>query len=223
MKTALVFGHTSGLGYEVTKTLIKKNYKVIGFARSQGKNKSNLLTDVQVDLSDKEGVQKAISIIKKQYHQFNYLIFCTGVLTAHNLDDLSMTDTEIVYRVNVFAPMMIESALLELIKQNEADVVNVTSSSLVDYYPQFTEYSTSKSALQKFTNDLKKELQTTRCRVIEFCPSGFTSNIYKNMTGDKVNRDESLQMKAEDLASLMIYLLELPKKIEISHIYIDRK
>ena len=43
------------------------------------------------------------------------------------------------------------------------------------------------------------------------------------MTGDKVNRDESLQMKSSDLAELILYTLKLPKRIEITKILINRK
>jgi len=119
--------------------------------------------------------------------------------------------------------MFIESQLLGLIKKNGTDVVNITSSALVDYYPKFAEYSSSKAAFAKFTKDLQKELQDTNARVLDVCPSGFQSNIYKVMTGDKIDRDESKQMKAEDLANLIDYVLKLPKKMELTYIYVNRK
>jgi len=72
-------------------------------------------------------------------------------------------------------------------------------------------------------SDLQKELEGFKCRVMDFCPSGFTSDIYKVMTGEKIDRDESKQIKAEDLAELIFYLLRLPKRIEIASIFVNRK
>lgn len=223
MKTAIIFGHTSGLGLEVAKSLLDKQCKVIGFARSTSILKSKLLENVQVDLIKKEEVEKAVKLIKEKYARFDYIIYCAGTLTAHNIDNLDYGEMEQLYKINVFAPMIIESKLLQLIKKNESDVVNITSSALIDYYPAFIEYASSKAALQKFTQDLQKELKETNCRVIEFCPSGFISNMYVHMTGDKVNRDESIQMPTKDVASLLVYLLELPKKMEVSYIFVNRK
>ncbi|MBU1110405.1 SDR family NAD(P)-dependent oxidoreductase [Patescibacteria group bacterium] len=223
MKTAIIFGHTSGLGLEVSKIFIEKNCSVIGLARSKSALQSDLLTNIQVDLSKEKDIDKTISTIKKEHCSFDYLIYCSGTLTVHNIDNINYSDMEYLYKVNVFAPMVIESALLNLVKENSADVVNITSSTLIDYYSVFSEYASSKSALQKFTQDLQKELGGTASRAIDFCPSGFASNIYKSMTGDKINRDETAQMQTADVAALLVSLLELPKKIEISHILVNCK
>lgn len=223
MKTVIVAGHTSGLGFAVTKALISKKYKVIGIARSISSLKSDLLVNTQVDLSKKEGIEKAILEIKNKYSQFDCIVYCAGTLTAHDVDSLNYDDMEQLYKVSVFAPMMFESNLLSLIRKNGADVVNITSSALIEYYPKFAEYSSAKAAFQKFTKDLQQELRESSARVIEFCPGAFASNIYKNMTGEKVYRNEAAQLPADDYASIIVYLLELPKKIEVPYIYVNKK
>jgi benzil reductase ((S)-benzoin forming) len=223
MKTALVFGHTSGFGLAVTQDLLDKKYKVVGFARSVSNIKSDLLENIQVDLSKKEDVAKAIEIVKTKYSRFDCIIYCAGVLTVHKIDNLNYGENENLYKINAFAPMMIESGLLKLIRNNQADVINITSSCLVEYYTEYTEYTTSKAALQRFTQDLQLELKDTSCRVTEFCPGAFASNIYKNMTGEKVNRNEEEQVSAHEYTKVLVSILELPKKIVVPHIYIDRK
>ena len=223
MKTAIIVGHSSGLGFAVTKALIDRQYRVIGVARSINSIKSELLENIQVDLSKKEGIEKAILEIKNKYSQFDFIVYCASLLTAHNIDNLNYDDTEQLYKVNVFAPLMFESGLLSLIRRNEADIINITSSALIEYYPAFAEYSSAKAALQKFTKDLQEELKETSSRVIEFCPGAFASNIYKNMTGDKINRNEAAQVSAKEYADIIVYILELPKKMEVRYIYVDRK
>jgi len=222
-KVALIFGHTSGLGHQLCERLLGAGYKVVGIARRTSDIASSDLTNIAADLSKETDVIRVAREIETGHAIFDALIFCAGSLTAHDLDGLDYSDMEYQFRVNLFAPMTIESRLLHMVQANGADVLNVTSSAIVDYYPKFAEYSAAKMALKKFTGDLQTHLKDTPCRVMEFCPSGFTSSIYQTMTGDKIERDESLQMRAEDLADLMVYLLQLPKNIEIASIFVNRK
>ena len=223
MKTAIIFGHTSGLGYEVSKKFLDAGYQVVGIARRVSDISSDKLINIQADLAKKEDAQRVVEEIEQQHSSFEVFIFSTGMLTAHEIDSLNYDDMEQMYRVNLFAPMIIESGLFKKIKTNGADVVNVTSDAVLNNYPKYHEYASAKTAFRKFTDDLQKKLQDTPARVIEFCPSGFQSNIRKTGTGDIIKRNESTYMKAEDLADLMFYLLQLPKNIEVMNININRK
>jgi NADP-dependent 3-hydroxy acid dehydrogenase YdfG len=223
MKTAIICGHTSGLGYEVSKKFLDAGYQVVGVARRVSDISSDKLVNIQADLARKDDIDRVTRRIKEKYDSFDSFIFCAGMLTAHEIDNLNYSEMEHMYQVNLFAPMVMESSLFALIKANGADVVNVTSDAIFNFYPKYHEYASAKTALQKFTSDLQRSLQDTAARVIDFCPSGFQSNIRKTGTGDIVVRDESTYMKVEDLANLMFYLLQLPKKIEIINININKK
>ncbi len=218
-----MFGHSSGLGHAITEKLLADDYTVVGISRSTSDLESERLITLQADLSKEAELVSVVDKIKREHATFDVLLFATGTLTAHDINNVNYTDMEYLYRINTFAPMFIESSLLDLVKKNSADIINVTTSALVDYYPKFAEYSSSKAALAKFTKDLQKELQNTECRVLDLCPSGFTSNIYKTMSGDKIDRDESKQMQASDLAKLVVYIIGLPKKMEVTYLYINRK
>ena len=219
---AIVFGHTSGLGREVACQLTRAGKRVIGVARS-------LVDDVvdeaiRCDLNREEDVTTAVGRIREEFSDFTLLVFAAGTLTAHEIIDIPYETMEYLYRVNVFAPVAIESALASLIRDNGADVVNVTSSSILDSsYPMFAEYSSSKAAIAKFSADLREFLKESSARVIELCPSGFTSEMYAHMSGNRIVRDERVQMRVEDVAALLLYLVNLPKQIEVSRIYLNRK
>jgi 3-hydroxy acid dehydrogenase / malonic semialdehyde reductase len=143
-------------------------------------------------------------------------------LTSRSLDNIDRDELEKVFSVNFFAPMRIESSLLDLVKENESDVVNITSSATYEFYEKYSEYTASKLAFKNFTEYLQKELYGTKARAIEFCPGAFKSNIYKSMLGEKVERDESQQMRPEDLADIIYYIATLPRKLNVRSIVVDK-
>jgi 3-hydroxy acid dehydrogenase/malonic semialdehyde reductase len=220
---ALIFGHSSGLGRAICKSLLDENYKVTGIARSESGITAGGLTEISADLSLPHETQRAVDQVKSDYSDFGVLVYAAGALTAQDIDKLNYDDLTHIYQINLFAPMMIESALFGLISRNGAYVINITSSAIHDYYPKFAIYSSAKAAFAKFTDDLRRELTNTRARVLEMCPSGFTSRMYKHMRGEKIDRDESLQIRAEDLAELVTYVLRSPQVMEPSRLYVNRK
>lgn len=222
-KKALIFGHTSGLGLSLTKSFLAKGYDIIGVSRSTSSIESNRITSLQTDLAQKSDLETLISTIRRDYADFDVLVYAAGTLTSHDFDKINYDDMEYVYRVNTFAPMLLESHLLDLIKQNETYVVNITSSTLILKYPEYAEYASSKAAFSKFTKDLHAELLPTGARVMDVCPAGFTSGIYAAMSGDHVERNENEQMNPDDIAELISTIVSLPKNIELPYVFINRK
>jgi 3-oxoacyl-[acyl-carrier protein] reductase len=220
---AIIFGHTSGLGLAVAKQLGRQGFEIIGIGRSKADIPDLAITEIHADLSKADEVKRVIREIREKHSSFDVLVYTAGALTAHDMDKLDYADMEYLYRVNVFAPMSIESALLDLVEINGADVVNLTSSSIYEFYPKFAEYSTSKAAFAKFTSDLQRRLKDSSARVIDLSPSGFTSNMYATMRGELIQRDESKQIQVDDLAALVCYILALPKRMEITKINVNRK
>jgi short-subunit dehydrogenase len=221
--TALVFGHTSGLGLAVAEALLEAGESVVGIARSTSPVQRELRAEIRADLSQEQEVYRVVREIRDRYADFGILVYSAGTLVAHPIEQIEYATLDYAFRVNLFAPMIIESRLVDLIEANSADVVNITSSSITEYYPLFAEYSASKAALAKFSADLQRTVHDSQARVIDFCPSGFASRMYERMEGVRVPRDESVQMPTQDLARFLLNILRLPKQMEIGHVVINRK
>lgn len=222
-KIALVFGHTFGLGFSIAQKLLDEGYNVVGVARSKSSVQAEGLLNIQADLSVKEDIERVIQEIRQNHFSFEVLVYATGVLAAHSLDDLNYDDAMRMYQLHILAPMHIESHLLDFVKQNNAYVINVTSSTLVRHLPQLAEYASSKAAFARFTKQLQKELEGSGARVMDLCPSGFASNILITLLGERIERDESAQINPDDIADLVCFILKLPPKMEVSKLFINRK
>jgi NADP-dependent 3-hydroxy acid dehydrogenase YdfG len=77
---------------------------------------------------------------------------------------------ENLMKVNTFAPLFLTSQLFDLIKENEADILNVGSTVGTKAYENQASYGASKWALRGISLNLQTELAKTKCRVIQFNP-----------------------------------------------------
>ncbi len=69
---------------------------------------------------------------------------------------------------------------------------------------------------------LAKNLLKKDYRVVGFNPGGFKSKLFAKATGVLID-DWSKYMDPQNLASLLISIIELPKNMEVSEIVVNRK
>lgn len=218
MKRVIITGVSGSLGSEVAKLFIKKGFAVIGISRT----KPNLkIEHIKTDLKKEDDIKKAIRIIKAKYPEFECLVNCAGVISIRPTDDLDFKEIEDLFKVNVIAPMILTSGLLDTIKENEADIVNVGSSIGFKAYEQQCAYGSSKWALRGLTKNLQQELVKYKSRVIGFHPGGFKSKLFEKATEKKM--DLTGFMDPKYLARLMIQMLEAPKNMQVTEVMIQRK
>ena len=83
MKIALITGATSGIGYEISKRLLKMNYTVYGIGRNFIKNNENIFEEyknfipVTCDLSKLDNLEKALHSLKKI--KFDLIVNSAGI------------------------------------------------------------------------------------------------------------------------------------------------
>ena len=214
----IITGASDGLGLELSKKLFKKRYKVIGISRT----KPNIDIDyIKCDLTRDREINKAIDKIKEKHSDFKYIINCAGILSESDLKNINFKDIDNLFKVNIQAPIKLISSLIKIIKKNEADIINIGSTFGVTTSNNVAIYTSTKWALEGFNKNLQLELMNTRCRVIGFNPGGFQSNLQKKTTGKDI--DLSKYIPTDKLADLIIYLMELPKCMEVSNIIVKNK
>lgn len=70
--------------------------------------------------------------------------------------------------------------------------------------------------------NLQLELKNLKSRVIQFNVGGMNTRMHSKYTGKEIQHPEEW-MDPKDIAEMMLYILRLPKQIEISEIAINRK
>lgn len=149
------------------------------------------------------------------------LVNCAGVMSIEPANHITASEIDRTFAVNVRAPMLLVSGLFDRLKQDRADIINVSSTVGLKAYADQAAYGASKWAMRGFSQNLQIELKDTN-RVISFCIGGFNSDIAKKVTGKDIVDPENW-MNPEDIAAFMAQIAALPKNMEVSEIVINRK
>jgi short-subunit dehydrogenase len=213
----VITGASSGIGLELAKLYQKDGKKVVNISRRKSE-----FADINICKNLREGpeIKAAAEEIKSIDEPIEAIINCIGVFTDQKLGQLTEDEVKRLMSSNVKAPMLLISELIERIKKDSADVLNVVSKAGTQGSDSNPLYATSKWAERGFTLSLQQILKNTPCRVISFCPGGIRTDLFEK-ADSKVDVDNWMDPK--DIARFIKQILELPKNMEISEVLINRK
>lgn len=186
-KVAVVTGANRGLGFEASRQLAKKGFRVIITSRDEAKGKAAAeqlqSEDLDViyhplDVTSNESSQKLGEFIRKQFGNLDVLVNNAGVDMDSQAGDNSIFDAKIdtlrqTMDTNVYGVLQVTQALITLMKtQNYGRIVNVSSGmgQLSDMQSGAPAYRISKTALNALTRILASELKGTNILVNSVCP-----------------------------------------------------
>jgi NAD(P)-dependent dehydrogenase (short-subunit alcohol dehydrogenase family) len=162
MKTLLVTGASRGMGFEICKQAATAGHKVIALSRNISQLKEIInVYPFAVDLSIDAEVEDFSKEIKTSFKNIDVLINNAGSLINKPFLEISSTEFEEVYRVNVFATATLTRLILPIINA-KGHVVNITSMGGVQgsaKFPGLSAYSSSKGALVILTELLAEEFK----------------------------------------------------------------
>lgn len=164
-QTVLITGASKGIGYALTKILLAENFHVIGTSRTGKildiKNKN--FYPLQLNLSDKESIEKASNEIKAKYKSVDILINNAGI--GPDLDTFlpELASFEQTFQVNVTGTVFFTESIINIIP-NQGKIINISSEMGALTICERTDsvaYRMSKSALNMYTKILTNRLRDT--------------------------------------------------------------
>ena len=168
MKSVVITGVSTGIGYATAADLVQRGYHVFGSVRKWedaervqtelGANFTPLLFDV----TDEMGVETAVAQITTHLkgQPLTALINNAGISTPGPLAHLSLAALRQQLEVNVVSVLHITQACLPLLKseQSPGRIINISSVSGRIVYPFMGAYAASKHALEAMSDALRREL-----------------------------------------------------------------
>lgn len=202
IKTALVTGATSGIGYAVAQMLQDKGYRVIGTSRDASSiPDSAKIGGVEyrsLDLADPASLEGFVSDLGP----VDVLINNAGESQAGPLEELPLTAIERLFAVNVFGPIRLAQAVLPGMRERGFGRVVMVGSMLASFPLAYrSSYVASKAAIKGFADAARLETAPFGVHVSTVEPGSINTGISSRRT--KYGEDSAY---SDDFATVLAAL-----------------
>lgn len=236
MSCAIVAGGSSGLGFELARQLMDKNYDVIIVGKTESKVVAavNKLCDMHglmcictmgigssfycmgngevgvagmvADLSEREESERVFDFAKNGKKEIEILINCAGREGRKAAKNLDGQYLFSVFKDNTMAMAMMSSVALN--NMQSGAIVNIMSSAALRGNANETAYCMAKWGARGFHNALKEELKSLNMplKLLAVYPSGMSTPFWDNC---KIPPDVSKFMSPQEVAEKIISAIPL--------------
>jgi NAD(P)-dependent dehydrogenase (short-subunit alcohol dehydrogenase family) len=215
MKFALVTGSSSGLGLEITKSLLSSGFTVFGGSRSGTNFEHDNFYDVELDLNSEESVEEFFDTIREFTDQIHLVINNAGICEMVPVSEMSVESFEEHLSTNTVGPFLLFRGLESFIINNETHIISVLSTAAHYGYPNVAAYNASKFGQLGLIQSLKKEWKDHRVRFTNLFPGAIDTPLWDKM-GTKFSREKML--KTEDFMAVFNFLVQAPPVIQFPEI-----
>ncbi len=217
-QVAIVTGASSGIGWELAKTLAAKQCAVGVVARRKDKLAA-LVREIEAaggraayacaDVAERHQVVPAIHSLRDQLGPIDLLIANSGVGMATTVEPQNIEDVEQMFRVNTLGVVYsIEAVLPEMLERGSGHLAAISSLAAYLGMPGESGYCASKAAVNSYMDGLRIQLGGRGIDVTTVCP-GFIETPMTEANNFKM----PWLMKADKAAAMIVRALERKKKI----------
>ncbi len=196
-KVAVVTGGTRGIGYEIVRTYLKNNAKVVLFgSREESVNNAvNLLKEENSsyevcgyypDLCNLEDVSKVLEEVKNKYGRIDILVNNAGVSSSVPFESYTMEEYDRVVNTNVKSVFVCSRAVLEYLKETKGCIINTSSMVSLHGQPAGVMYPATKFAVNGMTKSLSRELAPFGIRVNAVAPGITETDMVKSLPKEMI-------------------------------------
>jgi benzil reductase ((S)-benzoin forming) len=159
-KTILITGCSSGLGLALTNYYLEKGFKVYGISRNKSNIENINFTHIIFDLSEISKIKEILSPIIQDISQIETVFLNAGMLgKIRVLDELSTSEMQEVYKLNVYA----NKKLLDILKSIKVkNILAISSGASLTGYKGWGSYSLSKAGVNMLINLYSNEMLNTK-------------------------------------------------------------
>lgn len=192
MRSVVVTGVSTGIGWGTTKVLVRKGIHVFGSVRkTQDAERlstefGSAFTPLQFDITDEQAVHAAALHVRARLngHTLLGLVNNAGIAVPGTLQHLSVADYRFQLEVNLVGQLIATQAFLPLLGADSAlpgqpgRIINISSVGGKIGAPFLGAYSSSKHGLEGFSESLRRELMVYGIDVIIVAPGSVATPIW---------------------------------------------
>jgi 3-oxoacyl-[acyl-carrier protein] reductase len=225
-KVAIVTGGTKGIGYAIAETLVTNGANVFICARDKSEmrravedlSRSGRAEGEVCDIRSEAQVRIMLEECERIFGGVDILVNNAGIgYFSKTVEELSADEFRQTLETNLFGVFYACHYAIPMMKRRGGGyIMNISSLAGQNPHPKMAAYNASKFGLNGFTEALMQEVRQDNIKVSYICPGSV--NTY--FGGDTPTNEQSWQLKPDDIAQVVIDLLNmdpraLPSKIEI--------
>lgn len=222
-KVVIVTGGGKGLGKTITHFLLEQGMKVAICGRTESHIQATveafsvhfpqrILGEV-CDVSDSAQVAQFIKTVKSTFGSIHVLLNNSGFGKQTLVWETSEKDWDDVMNTNVKGTyLMCKEVVPEMISNQEGYIINIASQAALNGYANAGVYCASKFAMLGLGKALQEEVRQYGIHVHSLNPA----LIQSHKTADEPVDNGLIQN--EDLAQMVVYLLQQPRRLKIDNI-----
>ncbi|MGV6851520.1 MAG: SDR family NAD(P)-dependent oxidoreductase [bacterium] len=231
-KHAIVTGATSGIGLACAERLAAQGCSLSLLGRREQRLKEiqkklsqlNVQVDVYVvDMRDQQAVSRCAKSITLK-HKVDILINNAGLAAGlAPIEKGSVDDWEQMIDTNLKGLLYISQTIIQHMRENNyGHIVNMGSVAGQLSYPGGNVYSATKAAVHALSDSMNIDLLGTQIKVSCIAPGAVQTEFADvRFSGDKQKVEQVYEgykpLTAEDIADLIVYVLNTPDHVNIQH------
>jgi 3-oxoacyl-[acyl-carrier protein] reductase len=225
-KIAVVTGGTKGIGYAIAEKLLESGVKVFICARNKPELKhalerlsaSGRVEGEICDVRSEEQVRMMLEECARVFGGLDILVNNAGIgIIGKTVEEMAGDEFRQTLETNLFGVFYACHYGVPMLRERGGGyIINISSLAGQNAHPQMAAYNASKFGLNGFSEALMQEVRQDNIKLSYICPG----SVNTFFGGDTPSKDNEWQLQPEDIAQVVIDLLEmneraLPSKIEI--------
>jgi NAD(P)-dependent dehydrogenase (short-subunit alcohol dehydrogenase family) len=220
-KYVVVTGAGSGIGYEISRELLKLGFTPLLIGRDLKKleKASKELEDspfFSCDLTQKDSSKKLTEFYKSlEAGELFGLVNNAGAIKYSSFEDSSSEHWLYHFNINLMSAINCSKAFLEPLKETKGAIVNISSTLGIKPIENTSSYSASKAAMNNLTQSMALELAKYDIKVNAICPGIVNTPIHSESQSKSEDWHAMLKDaqplgrvgEPKDIAGLVCFLL----------------
>ena len=193
----LITGVSSGIGLAAATLFSQEGWIVVGTVRdTKTLSLGELSVDTQIaEMNNPEDLKRVVARLEKSYGRLDALVCNAGYALIGPLDSLNYEQIRDQFLTNTIAPAELSRLVLPVMKkQNNANIVFVSSIVGRIGLPGYSMYSSSKWALEGLAESLIIELSQTSIRVKIVEPSGVNTAFWTSLKRGQARKWDNIEL-----------------------------
>lgn len=171
-KIAVITGVSSGIGLECAKSLLLKEWRVIGGSRREPLIADRGFSWCELDLAQQASIDKFCAFCAMQ-NGIDAVVSCAGTIIPEMEDANGQNKAEIIaenLQINLISHMLIGEKLSRIVAKQRGCFIWISSVAVNHYYEGLAPYAVAKAGLETYSRYLAVRLASQGVRSVSIRP-----------------------------------------------------